>query len=205
MRDLRNSHVDGGTKKTFSVHPKKFIFFDKTTRTQSFEVKALADGSMPAQEAASLLAMHCVMRGQMPQDFGVMVSAGVDLLNGLGQAATRLMDACVAIHSDVKLSQRQYEVLRGVLQGLTNKEIAVQLHIGVRTVKFHVSGLLAKFGVADRMSLARQTRELMSSGMPPAALALFQPATQKPASQPLVRNSRESPLRLDVLQKRSHA
>jgi DNA-binding CsgD family transcriptional regulator len=205
MRDLRNSQADRGAKRVFSVHPKAFIFFDKTTRTQSFEVRALADGSMPAQEAASLLAMHCVMRGQMPQDFGVMVSAGADLLSGLGQAATRLMDACVAIHTDVKLSQRQYEALRGVLQGLTNKEIAVQLHIGVRTVKFHVSSLLVKFGVADRTSLARQARELMSTGMPPATLALFQPAAQKPASQPRVRNSRESPLPLDLLQKRTHA
>jgi len=186
-------------KRNFSVHPKAFIFFDKNTRTQRFEVKAQADGGMPAQEAASLLAMHCVMRGQSPQDFGVMVSVGVDLLTGLVDRARKLMDACVAIHTDVRRSQRQYEVLRGVLQGLTNKEIASQLQIGVRTVKFHVSGLLAKFGVADRQALAKQTRELMSTGAPPAALAFFQAAAPKPVSQPPVRNSRESPLRLDVL------
>jgi DNA-binding CsgD family transcriptional regulator len=128
----------------------------------------------------------------------------VDLLTGLVGRARKLMDACVAIHTDVHLSQRQYEVLRGVLQGLTNKEIASQLQIGVRTVKFHVSGLLAKFGVPDRLTLAKQTRELMSTGTPPAALAYFQPVAPKTASPPAVRNSRESPLRLDVLRKQSN-
>jgi DNA-binding NarL/FixJ family response regulator len=204
MRGRKDSHSDCSAKKSFSVHPKAFVFFDKNTRTQRFEVKARADGSMPDQEAASLLAMHCVMRGQSPQDFGVMVAVGVDLLTGLADRAKKLMDACVAIHTDVQLSQRQHEVLRGVLQSLSNKEIASQLQIGVRTVKFHVSGLLAKFGVADRLTLAKQTRELMTTGAPPAATAFFQPAPQKAASQPQARNSRESPLRLDVLRKQSN-
>jgi DNA-binding NarL/FixJ family response regulator len=204
MRGRKDSHSDRSVKSSFSVHPKAFIFFDKNTRTQRFEVNAQADGGMPEQEAASLLAMHCVMRGQSPQDFGVMVSSGADLLTGLVDRARKLMDACVAIHTDVQLSQRQHEVLRGVLQSLTNKEIASQLQIGVRTVKFHVSGLLAKFGVADRLTLAKQTRELMSTGAPPAALAHFQPAVVKAASSPPVRNTRESPLRLDVLRKQSN-
>jgi DNA-binding NarL/FixJ family response regulator len=204
MRGRKDSHSDRSVKSGFSVHPKAFVFFDNNTHTQRFEVKAQADGGMPEHEAASLLAMHCVMRGQSPEEFGVMVSSGADLLTGLVDRARKLMDACVAIHTDVQLSQRQYEVLRGVLQSLTNKEIASQLQIGVRTVKFHVSGLLAKFGVADRLTLAKQTRELMSTGAPPAALAHFQPAGPKAASQPPLRNTRESPLRLDVLRKQSN-
>ena len=131
QRDLRS---DRGAKRTFPVHPKTFIFFDKITRIQRFEVKARADGSMPTQEAASLLAMHCVMRGQMPKDFGMVVAVGEHLWNGLGVLARKLISACVAVQHPVHLTRRQHEVLRGVLQSLTNKEIAQQLNLSEHTV-----------------------------------------------------------------------
>src|SRR5207249_3889222 len=60
----------------FSVHPKIFVFFDKSTGTRLFEVTAREDGRMPQEQAVSLLAMHCVARQQMPKDFGVMVATG---------------------------------------------------------------------------------------------------------------------------------
>ena len=53
----------------------------------------------------------------------------------------------------VALSPREREVLRAVTNNLGNKEIAFQLSISVRTVKFHVSALLAKFGVTSRAQL----------------------------------------------------
>ncbi len=51
------------------------------------------------------------------------------------------------------LSQRQREVLDCLLQNLSNKEISNRLPISERTVKFHVSNLLAKFGVRRRTDL----------------------------------------------------
>jgi DNA-binding CsgD family transcriptional regulator len=44
-------------------------------------------------------------------------------------------------------------VLDGLLANLSNKEIAARLNISERTVKFHVSNLLAKFGVERRQEL----------------------------------------------------
>jgi DNA-binding CsgD family transcriptional regulator len=44
-------------------------------------------------------------------------------------------------------------VLNGLLENLANKEVADRLHISERTVKFHVSNLLAKFGVRRRADL----------------------------------------------------
>lgn len=199
--DLRSER---GAKRTLPVHPKKtFVFFDKTTRVQRFEVTAHADGSMPSQEAASLLAMHCVVRGQKPNDFGVMVTISDDLLSGLGQRATRLIDACVAMQNPIHLTRRQHEVLRGVLQSLSNKEIAGQLNIGVRTVKFHVSALLARFGVADRMSLAQRTGEMLSSGELSAKVISLPTVTQKTAGELQPGNSRESALPANGLDRRS--
>lgn len=51
------------------------------------------------------------------------------------------------------LSQREQEVLTGLLENLANKELAEKMKISERTVKFHVSNLLAKFGVRRRADL----------------------------------------------------
>ncbi len=51
------------------------------------------------------------------------------------------------------LSRREQEVLDSLLENLANKEIASKLNIAERTVKFHVSNLLNKFGVRRRADL----------------------------------------------------
>jgi DNA-binding NarL/FixJ family response regulator len=51
------------------------------------------------------------------------------------------------------LSRREQEVLSALLENLANKEVADRLNISERTVKFHVSNLLAKFGVRRRADL----------------------------------------------------
>jgi DNA-binding NarL/FixJ family response regulator len=52
-----------------------------------------------------------------------------------------------------RLSRRESEVLSLLLENLSNKEIAGRLHISSRTAKFHVSNLLAKYGVKRRTDL----------------------------------------------------
>ena len=52
------------------------------------------------------------------------------------------------------LSQREREVLGLVADGLSNQQIAEQLGIGEKTVKTHVSNVLAKLGVSDRTQAA---------------------------------------------------
>lgn len=50
----------------------------------------------------------------------------------------------------VALSKRELEVLQVLAKGLQNKEIADQLSIAERTVKFHVSAILRKLGAGNR-------------------------------------------------------
>ncbi len=52
-----------------------------------------------------------------------------------------------------RLSRREKEVFDTLLENLSNKEIASKLYISERTVKFHVSNVLAKFGVRRRADL----------------------------------------------------
>jgi DNA-binding NarL/FixJ family response regulator len=52
------------------------------------------------------------------------------------------------------LSQREMEILRLVVRGMSNKEIAYELGISHQTVKNHITAILRKLGVADRTQAA---------------------------------------------------
>ena len=74
-----------------------------------------------------------------------VVNAGGSLLEPL--VASKLLDH---VNNPDALTARQKEVLHWVAKGLLNKEIADQLHISERTVKFHVSDILGKLGAGNR-------------------------------------------------------
>jgi DNA-binding NarL/FixJ family response regulator len=54
------------------------------------------------------------------------------------------------------LTPRELQVLRGVAQGLANKEIAAQLQISEHTVKFHVASILGKLQAGSRTEAVTQ-------------------------------------------------
>ncbi|MBL8056685.1 MAG: response regulator transcription factor [Anaerolineales bacterium] len=70
------------------------------------------------------------------------------------QAAARLMREVKAPESPETLTERETEVLRLLAKGQSNKEIAQGLVIGEKTVKTHVSNILAKLGVPSRTQAA---------------------------------------------------
>jgi two-component system, NarL family, response regulator LiaR len=53
-----------------------------------------------------------------------------------------------------QLTDREMDVLRLLAQGKSNQDIADDLFIGIKTVKFHVTNILAKLSVEDRTQAA---------------------------------------------------
>ena len=136
-----------------------------------FQVDACQDGALPVEQAASLLAMHCLVRGQVPDDYTVLMvpQSGGSILGPVSQRAIQLLGSWHEFGYEVELTPREQEVLGCIVRQLSNKEISHRLNISERTIKFHVSSLLAKFKVRDRLSLIRQaTIGLIPASAPPA-------------------------------------
>jgi NarL family two-component system response regulator LiaR len=70
------------------------------------------------------------------------------------EAAARLMREVRAPESPGDPTEREIEILKLLARGKANKEIASSLFVGEKTVKSHVSRILAKLGVQSRTQAA---------------------------------------------------
>ena len=84
------------------------------------------------------------------------VWVGQALMQRFLTATSRLLPAANNEHAAWReaLTARQQEVALVLAQGASNKEIARQLDITERAVKAHVSTMLEKLGVRDRLQLS---------------------------------------------------
>lgn len=66
-------------------------------------------------------------------------------------------------HKKIKelgISHREYEVLKEISFGLSNKEIGKKLHVSESTVKTHVSNILIKLNAKRRTQAIQRAKEL---------------------------------------------
>ena len=70
------------------------------------------------------------------------------------EAAARLMREVRTPESPETLTERETEVLQLLARGKANKQIATGLYVTEKTVKAHVSSILAKLGVQSRTQAA---------------------------------------------------
>jgi DNA-binding NarL/FixJ family response regulator len=59
------------------------------------------------------------------------------------------------LQTPATLSDREVEIIELVTAGLTNEDIATRLDISKRTVDNHISNILKKTGVDNRVTLVR--------------------------------------------------
>jgi DNA-binding NarL/FixJ family response regulator len=71
---------------------------------------------------------------------------------GISQPSSQSAQA--AAPWEAKLTEREREVAKVVASGTSNKEVARQLGITERTVKAHLTTIMDKLGVRDRLQLA---------------------------------------------------
>jgi two-component system, NarL family, response regulator DegU len=67
--------------------------------------------------------------------------------------------------SSCSLSQQQQHIVNLISDGCTNREIAKELSISERTVKYHLTNIFTKLGVTGRTQLARFTLKDNTAGI----------------------------------------
>jgi DNA-binding NarL/FixJ family response regulator len=162
LMDLRMPHVDGiAATRLVCEQPDPPAVVVLTT----FDADEMVMRALQAGAAGFLLkdtAPPDIVRAiQLVHAGDAMLSPAVTrrliaLVAGDGEATARHDGAR---HRMTALSPREHEVALAVGRGCANADIAAELHMSVATVKAHVSKLLAKLGVENRVQIALLVQE----------------------------------------------
>ncbi|HEX2315569.1 MAG TPA: response regulator transcription factor [Thermomonospora sp.] len=154
LMDLRMPGVDGitATRRIMAERPTSRVVVLTTFDDDDHLYPALAAG-----------AFGFLVKDSPPQELLRSIRMAADGDAPYSQAVlARLVDRAVRARTEPTpepadlpdLTPREQEVLELVGEGLSNREIAERLHLGVTTVKTHVASLMRKTGCPNRIRLA---------------------------------------------------
>jgi ATP/maltotriose-dependent transcriptional regulator MalT len=118
------------------------------------------DGGITRLRRAAELARE-LGAGPLSGDVAVLARRARITLGQPGEAAdARAVPAQISEPERMGLTERELDVLRLVAAGRSNREIAGELFISVKTASVHVSNILAKLGVTSRGEAAATAHRL---------------------------------------------
>ncbi len=150
LLDLNMPGMNGldGLTKTLEAFPGQRVAIISGNATRDIAETALAQGAagfipktLPAKSLVNAIKFMAMGEQYMPIDF--MTAEEPSAPNPLAE----------------KLTQRETQVLQGLTEGKSNKEIARDLDLTEPTIKLHVKTLYRKLGVANRTQAAIMARE----------------------------------------------
>jgi DNA-binding NarL/FixJ family response regulator len=151
LMDIRMPVLDGleATRQLRVRHPEVAVVVLTTFDLDAYVFQAVRAGAcgflLKDGDADDLVeAVHAAARG----DVAVTPRALRRLLAEFAASPVPDPRAAAAVQG---LTEREREVLVRLAQGRSNAELAADLHIGEGTAKTHVSAVLAKLGVRDRV------------------------------------------------------
>lgn len=163
LMDIQMPGTNGlvAAKAILAEHPDARIVFLTTFADDEYIVSALrmgAKGYLIKQEVAniapairSVVAGQSVLGGEILGRVDSLVKGGV---SDAGPETERSASDRKAEAQHAGLSEREFEIIELVAQGLDNKEISEKVYIGEGTVRNHVSALLQKLNLKNRTQLA---------------------------------------------------
>ena len=108
MKSIRRNQLLGEPSVSSPLSCRELYFFqEKSSGVSRFQVSTGPNGRFPLEEAAGLLAMHCIVLGQSPQDYVVMMRATQESLEGLTGKVEELLRAGRSLNSSIQLTRRQ--------------------------------------------------------------------------------------------------
>lgn len=136
-----------------------WLVYEKETGAVCYRFESGAGVAAPVGRLSAILAMHCFLRDKQPDNFAVLEARSTTELDRVPLEAAAVIAEVRGLKQARTLTVPQARVLQGIAEYLSDKEIASRLNVSKSTVKFHVSGLLRKFGAADRHVLRLITEE----------------------------------------------
>jgi len=64
--------------------------------------------------------------------------------------------------TNAPITEREFEILQDIIEGLTNDQISKSRFISKSTVKYHISNLLEKMGVDNRAKALHKIIKLLT-------------------------------------------
>jgi len=152
LMDLVMEPIDGveTTRQILEVHPDcKVIvltsFIDDSKLYPVIEAGAFSYLLKTSRATEIADAIRAAARGQSV----IEAQVAAKMMNRLRQPKAEQKQQ---LHD--QLTDREMDVLKSVARGLSNQEIADELFIGVKTVKFHITNIFNKLEVEDRTQAA---------------------------------------------------
>lgn len=144
LMDLIMPVVDGvtATRRILEKYP-----FVKVIALTSFQEEELVQGALQAG------AMGYMMKNVSARDLAAAIrSAHAGKMTLSPEATQILIHTRTQEREHVDLTKRERDVLKLMVDGLSNAEIADRLVVSVSTVKYHIGNILGKLGAENRVS-----------------------------------------------------
>ena len=149
LMDIRMKEMDGleASRQILEKYPTANILLLTTFSDDEYIVKALrlgAKGYLLKQDYGSILpALRAVYSGQTV--FGTKIISKIPDL---------LQEKQEFDYSSYDISEREFEIIKLIANGCSNKEIAVELFLSEGTVRNYLSSILEKLQLRDRTQVA---------------------------------------------------
>ncbi len=149
LMDIRMELMTGleAGEKIIKEFPEAKILYLTTFLDDDYIIKALyigAKGYMKKQNYESIIpALKAVNMGQHIYDNEIITK----LPKLMGKPTTKCLE-------DYGISQKEYEIIIKIADGLSNKEISEQLFLSEGTIRNNISTILEKLNLRDRTQIA---------------------------------------------------
>ncbi len=149
LMDIRMDVMNGldAAKAIIEQHPDAKILLLTTFSDDEYIIKAIhlgAKGYILKQAFETIApAIHAVHNGQ--------TVFGDEIMNKI---PTLIQKQESINYEEMGLSEKEFDIIKLVSDGLNNKEIASQLYLGEGTVRNYISTILEKLDLRDRTQLA---------------------------------------------------
>ncbi|MDO4899207.1 response regulator transcription factor [Actinomyces sp.] len=155
LLDIQMPGDDGldAAERILALDPDARVVFLTTFADDEYIARALrmgACGYLIKQDVAQIApALRSVMTGM-----SVLEGRVLERTAAIGGAAGMARSGEVRPPAFAALTEREYEVVQAVSEGLDNAETAGRLHLSEGTVRNHISAILAKLGLRNRTQIA---------------------------------------------------